>query len=277
MRFLVVLGVFALCLSVYGQEKRPPGPPAPPKKGMRLAPPVRSRARVRLPRLPEELVKKFDKDGDGKLSKEERVAALKATFKKFMEKFDANKDGKLSDEELEKVKEDVKKMVEEYRQKVFKEALKEFDKDGDGKLSDEEKEAMRKVLRERYEKAEPERRKRLEEMRKKRLEEFDKDGDGKLSEEEKRAMVKALMKRHEEIRKKAEELAKEVFDTDGDGKLSEGERRAMGAFGMWMRAKFGRRGGLRHRKRGIMPVPGRPAPEKPAPPPGAAPAPEEPK
>lgn len=54
-------------------------------------------------------MKKFDKDGDGKLNDEERAAAFAARLesdpemkKKVLEKFDEDKDGKLSDEELKK-------------------------------------------------------------------------------------------------------------------------------------------------------------------------------
>lgn len=51
----------------------------------------------------EEMVKKFDKDGDGKLNDTEKAAAhdaMKAAHeKKMLEKFDADKDGKLSDAE----------------------------------------------------------------------------------------------------------------------------------------------------------------------------------
>ena len=248
MRFLVVLGVFGLCLLVFGQEKKPPTPRPPSKK-------VPFHAGWAVSRLPDELVKKFDKDGDGKLSREEKVTALKATFKEFMGKFDANKDGKLSDDELGKVREEVKKFLEERRKKM----VKEFDKDGDGKLSDEEKKAMRKAMQERWKKMKEERRKRLEEMRKKMLEKFDKDGDGKLSPKEEKAMHEALREKREKERKAAEELAKVVFDTNGDGKLSEDERRTITAFGMWMRAKYGWRHGLRHK--GPKPAPRKPAPE----------------
>ena len=51
----------------------------------------------------EEMVKKFDKDGDGKLNDAEKTAAKEAKKaeheKKMLEKFDTDKDGKLSDAE----------------------------------------------------------------------------------------------------------------------------------------------------------------------------------
>ncbi len=68
----------------------------------------------------EALLKKFDKDGDGKLSKEERAAA-----KEFKEKRkgEEGRGGKL-------------------RGKI----LRRFDKDGDHKLSDAERAALKKYL-----------------------------------------------------------------------------------------------------------------------------------
>jgi hypothetical protein len=57
-------------------------------------------------KMPDEVIKKFDKDGDGKLSEAE-MAECKAAHqakraemdKKMLEKFDVDKDGKLSDAE----------------------------------------------------------------------------------------------------------------------------------------------------------------------------------
>jgi hypothetical protein len=56
--------------------------------------------------MPPEVLKEFDKDGDGKLNEEEAKAAREArqakaeeARKKMLEKYDTDKDGKLSDEE----------------------------------------------------------------------------------------------------------------------------------------------------------------------------------
>ncbi len=76
----------------------------------------------------EEMMKKFDKDGDGKLSDEEKAAAkteMEAKRAEMLKEFDKDGDGKLSDDER-------KAMHDAY-------ILKRFDKNGDGKLSDEEK------------------------------------------------------------------------------------------------------------------------------------------
>lgn len=88
--------------------------------------------------LPPELMKEFDKDGNGELSQEERTAMqakmreqAEARRKADLEKYDANKDGKLDEAET--------KTMREARQK---EMLEKYDTDKDGKLSDEERKAM---------------------------------------------------------------------------------------------------------------------------------------
>ena len=53
--------------------------------------------------IAQEMLKKFDKDGDGKLSDEEKKArreTMVAKRKELLEKYDADKDGKLSPEEM---------------------------------------------------------------------------------------------------------------------------------------------------------------------------------
>ncbi len=79
----------------------------------------------------EEIIKKFDKDGDGKLSEEEKAEIRKSMANRkppahIIEKFDKDGDGKLSEEE---------------RAEIRKEMMAKFDKDGDGKLNPEERKA----------------------------------------------------------------------------------------------------------------------------------------
>lgn len=88
----------------------------------------------------EEVLKKFDKDGDGKLSEEEKGELRKAMASRgrklpphLMEKFDKDGDGKLNEEE----RADARKAMEARR----KEVMEKFDKDGDGKLNPEERRA----------------------------------------------------------------------------------------------------------------------------------------
>ncbi|MEN8756293.1 MAG: EF-hand domain-containing protein [Akkermansiaceae bacterium] len=88
--------------------------------------------------LPQEIVEKFDTDGDGKLNKEERKAAFEARKAEMLQKYDKDGDGKLSEDERKAAAADRKSA-----------AIKRFDKDGDGQLSDEEKKAMREEIRKR--------------------------------------------------------------------------------------------------------------------------------
>ena len=93
----------------------------------------------------EEVMKKFDKDGDGKLSEDEKAELRKAIAQRggrpggrrpppeLMKKFDKDGDGKLSESE----RAELRKTMEERR----KEFLAKFDKDGDGKLNEEERKA----------------------------------------------------------------------------------------------------------------------------------------
>ena len=91
----------------------------------------------------EEIIKKFDKDGDGKLNDEEKAEVRKKMAERsgggrklppfLMKKFDKDGDGELNDEE----KAEARKAMEERR----KEMIEKFDKDGDGKLNDEERKA----------------------------------------------------------------------------------------------------------------------------------------
>ena len=116
---LTMAALMGAGVSATAQDGPPPGPHGP--KG----PP------------PPEVIKKFDKDGDGKLSEEERAAMrearkaeMEARHKENLAKYDTDKDGKLSDAEKEAM-----------RAARKKELLAKYDKDGDGKLSEEERKA----------------------------------------------------------------------------------------------------------------------------------------
>ena len=79
--------------------------------------------------IPAEILKRFDKDGDGKLNDTERAAAKKAHEEKGGRPGQAGGDagdGKLREE-----------------------IIKKFDKDGDGKLNEQERAAAKKVHEER--------------------------------------------------------------------------------------------------------------------------------
>ena len=92
--------------------------------------------------MPPEVLKEFDKDGDGKLNEEEAKAARQArqakaeeARKKALEKYDTDKDGKLSDEERKVLRADL-----EAKHKAL---LEKYDADKDGKLSPTEIKAAR--------------------------------------------------------------------------------------------------------------------------------------
>ena len=139
-----------------------------------------------------QLLKKYDKDGDGRLDKKERAEAMKAIKGKVadleeikakhaehvIKKFDADGDGKLDKKELIGFLDDQRKMMDKARENMMrrrgnfnppKEILAKYDKDGDGKLSAEERKAMFKDAAER----------RAALMKK-----YDADGDGQLNDEE---------------------------------------------------------------------------------------------
>ena len=95
----------------------------------------------------EAILKKFDKDGDGKLSEKERAEARKSfsggrpprSPAALIKKFDKDGDGKLNEEERTALREEGLKRR--------KEILKKFDKDGDGKLNAEERKALSEEMR----------------------------------------------------------------------------------------------------------------------------------
>lgn len=110
------------------------------------------------------LMKKFDKDGDGRLSPEERKEAMEAMKGKaadlellrqkhvedVMNRFDKDGDGKLDKSELAGFLEEQRKMFDEQRRRMGpprkfqppKEIPAKYDKNGDGILDDSEREAL---------------------------------------------------------------------------------------------------------------------------------------
>ena len=82
------------------------------------------------------LIKKFDKDGDGELSEEEKSAIRELEEqreKAYLKKYDTDGDGKISGEEK----------AEAQRLRKL-EWVEKYDRNADGKVSDEEMEAARK-------------------------------------------------------------------------------------------------------------------------------------
>lgn len=130
----------------------------------------------------DEIKKRFDGDGDGKLNPQEQAAAM-AAFQKaragrggpatggipagggfgapangagegnkprsrdlMIKRFDRNGDGKLSDDEKAEAQKELKAKKGERPAGKLTEAMKKFDADDDGKLSDEEKAVAKKDL-----------------------------------------------------------------------------------------------------------------------------------
>ncbi len=88
---LMTLGtILGSSLIVCAEDAAPPTPPA--HKPDRPHGP-----------LPPELLKKYDKDGDGKLSDAEREQMHKDHMAEMLKKYDTDGDGKLSDEEKAKM------------------------------------------------------------------------------------------------------------------------------------------------------------------------------
>ena len=105
---------------------------------------------------PEEIMKRFDADGDGTLSEAELQVMLEAmpnrhsgaegpprhrpSREEIMERFDSDGNGELSEAEREAMHTEQKCFREENR--------KRFDADGDGQLSEAERKTMWETLRE---------------------------------------------------------------------------------------------------------------------------------
>jgi Ca2+-binding EF-hand superfamily protein len=60
----------------------------------------------------EEIMKKYDKNGDGKLDQDERAALMKDRQAESLKKYDKNGDGKLDESELQARREDARKQRE---------------------------------------------------------------------------------------------------------------------------------------------------------------------
>ena len=130
------------------------------------------------PGMRHRFLKRFDTDGDHKLSDEERAAAKEARkacrekrHEMLLKKFDTNHDGKLDDAERAAAKEAVKERMEKPRAKM----LEKFDTNKDGKLDEAERAAAKEAF----------------------IKKYDTNGDGKLDEAERAAAREARKARHQ--------------------------------------------------------------------------------
>lgn len=179
---ILILTIAAAATFAWAQER--PGPGGP-KKDEGLFAGMDPATRI-------QLMKQFDKDGDGRLNEEERAAAREAIKNKSAD-------------------------LEQLKKNHAKDIIKKFDVDGDGKLDQEELSAFldeqRKLFNKQRRSMGPRRNfKPSKEM----LAKFDKNGDGKIDDTERRAMFQEARARREALIKK--------YDADGDGRLSDAER-----------------------------------------------------
>ena len=106
----------------------------------------------------DEMMKRFDKDGDGELNDEER-RAIREEFgnrrgggddqmrQLIMRRYDTDGDGELSDAEREVARADFTQMREQIQAKI----VPRYDLDGDGELNEQEREAARPAFRAEFE------------------------------------------------------------------------------------------------------------------------------
>lgn len=146
------------------------------------------------------IIKRFDRNGDGRLDENEKEAAKAAMEKEGMMATKPIKPEKLDREE---------------QRKKF---IKRFDKNGDGKLDEKEREAAAEELRKRKAKGMPFPAAADVDFPAEIIKRFDKDGDGRLDETEQAEARAAFKARLESMPR-----VMERFDADHDGKLSDQE------------------------------------------------------
>lgn len=158
----------------------------------------------------EEMLKEYDKDGDGELSGQERQVLMKDLLKRAQEqltelalrRYDADKNGALDADERAQMVQGADRLREQAR-KAQQEWNKSWDKDGDGKFSAEEAKQLQGESAK---------------LKAEWINRWDMDGDGKLSDEERRV---AQWVGRAELEKRRLEM-----DSDGDGQVSPQESQA---------------------------------------------------
>jgi len=120
--YLLPLGAFLATFTFASAQDKPKRPAGPPRE------------------VPAKVIEKFDKDGDGKLSKPERQALREQRKTRMLAKFDTDKNGVLSDAERVAMKAERESMRTERaaRQARRQELLKKYDANTSGRLDPEE-------------------------------------------------------------------------------------------------------------------------------------------
>lgn len=185
----------------------------------------------------DEIVKKYDRNGDGLLDEKEKVAAKEAMSMQAQSGSKARGPAAAALRERSANADPAQraKMLENLRARMAESPsqLRRFDKNGNGKLDDNEWADARAQFEQREKaagkggaaatKATPKPGKapqaaKADEVRGKIMRDFDKNGDGRLDETERTAMAQANRTRAE-----ANPRILRRFDKDGDGKLNDSE------------------------------------------------------
>lgn len=153
----------------------------------------------------QQMMSRFDADGDGEISDEERQAARDAMRARgeqrraqWISRWDKDGDGELNEEEM-----GAARAEREKSRKEFEAVLADrFDADGDGELSDIEREAARTAIRTEARDF---------------FSSFDTDGDGQMSDGERQAARDELQRRD------AQRKAVATLDADKDGAILSAE------------------------------------------------------
>ncbi|QBG48573.1 hypothetical protein EGM51_14610 [Verrucomicrobia bacterium S94] len=179
--------------------------------------------------------------GAAYVAEAQRPGGQRPNFEEMLKKYDADGDGQLSETERETMRSEMRQRGgqrgERGERPNFEEMLKKYDADGDGKLNETERETMRSEMRQRGGQG-----RRGPGGTAAMLKKYDTDGSGELSAAE---LEKLMEDQKSNPDAKAEngrpdrgqdrqrgprmnrEEAMAKYDTDGDGKLSETEREAM--------------------------------------------------
>jgi Ca2+-binding EF-hand superfamily protein len=169
-----------------------------------------------------DVLRKFDADGDGKLSESERQAAkahrqqqVEQRRERWRDRLDTDGDREVSESEKQTALDRLKQHHPQRYQKLVERA----DADGDGEVSPDEARAAREAHR-----------RKMKQRRARLIERFDANDDGELSANE----LNAARQAH---RRKMRRRIIERFDTNDDGRLSQAEKAT--AFDRMMQGRLG--------------------------------------
>jgi Ca2+-binding EF-hand superfamily protein len=169
----------------------------------------------------EEFTRKYDTDGDGRLSREERRKAFEDVRRRReqqqLETYDTDGDGQLSEAERQAQRDDRRKR---FRERIRRMLTRKHDANKDGVLDETESANMQAEMERMEQRIQRAREARARRQRE-RVERFDADGDGELSDQERQTMRETI---RAEARKAWETFSSRA-DADGDGKTSRRERR----------------------------------------------------